>query len=96
MSGFWVRQGTTLEPGTRLLGVCKRTFLRQIDRYVADGLNGLIDKRLEEVSHRRAGRRGGQARGSGHRIQTQVPWQKSLPIQAAVFERPDTRGGLSI
>ena len=31
-----------------------RTFRRTINRYEEDGLDGLIDKRLAQVSHRRA------------------------------------------
>jgi len=42
------------EEAARLLGVCDRTFRRHIDRYEEDGLDGLIDKRLNQVSHRRA------------------------------------------
>ena len=38
----------------RLLGVCERTFRRYIDRYGDEGLDGLIDKRLKHLSHRRA------------------------------------------
>ena len=37
-----------------MLGVCDRTFRRYINRFQEDGLDGLIDKRLEQVSHRRA------------------------------------------
>ena len=44
----------TQEEATRLLGVCERTFRRYIDRYEDEGLQGLIDKRLNQVSHRRA------------------------------------------
>ncbi|MFT4067611.1 helix-turn-helix domain-containing protein [Paraburkholderia sp.] len=44
----------TQAEAARLLGVCERTFRRQTDRYKADGLDGLIDKRLEQISHRRA------------------------------------------
>ena len=42
------------EEAARLLGVCERTFRRYIDRYEEEGLSGLIDKRLEQASHRRA------------------------------------------
>ena len=38
----------------RLFGVCERTFRRYIDRYEEEGLDGLIDKQLEQSSHRRA------------------------------------------
>jgi transposase len=44
----------TQEEAARLLGVCERTFRRYLDRYEEAGLEGLIDKRLEQVSHRRA------------------------------------------
>lgn len=36
------------------MGVCERTFRRYIDRYEEAGLEGLIDQRLNQVSHRRA------------------------------------------
>ena len=36
-----------------MLGVCGRTFRRYGDRY-EDGLDGLVDKRLEQVFHRLA------------------------------------------
>lgn len=42
------------EEAARLLGVCERTFRRYMDRYEEEGLQGLIDKRLEQVSQRRA------------------------------------------
>jgi hypothetical protein len=44
----------TQEEAARLLGVCERTFRRYINRYEEEGLDGLIDKRLSQVSHRRA------------------------------------------
>jgi hypothetical protein len=34
--------------------VCERTFRRYLDRYEEAGLEGLIDQRLEQMSHRRA------------------------------------------
>ena len=34
--------------------MCERTFRRYLDRYEEAGLEGLIDKRLEQVSHQRA------------------------------------------
>ena len=37
-----------------MLGQCERSFRRQIERYQADGLDGLLDKRLSEISRRRA------------------------------------------
>ena len=34
--------------------VCDRTFRRYLMRYEADGLEALVDRRLEQVSHRKA------------------------------------------
>ena len=52
--GGWTESRLTQEEAARLLGVCERTFRRYIDRYEEDGLDGLIDKRLSQVSHRQA------------------------------------------
>lgn len=52
--GGWTEGRLTQEEAARLLGVCDRTFRRYIDRYEEAGLDGLIDKRLDHVSHRRA------------------------------------------
>ena len=52
--GGWQNGRLTQEEAARLLGVCDRTFRRYIDRYEEEGLEGLIDKRLNQVSHRRA------------------------------------------
>ena len=45
---------TQEEEAARLLGLCERTFRRYIDHYEEAGLDGLIDKRLSQVSHRKA------------------------------------------
>ena len=50
----WTENRLTQEEAARLLGVCPRTFRRIINRYAEDGRDGLIDKRLAQVSHRRA------------------------------------------
>ena len=50
----WQDRRLTQEEAARLLGVCERTFRRHIDRYEEAGLDGLIDRRIEEVSHRKA------------------------------------------
>ena len=52
--GGWQGGRLTQEEAARLLGVCERTFRRYIDRYEDEGLDGLIDKRLNQVSQRRA------------------------------------------
>jgi transposase len=50
----WQEGRLTQEEAARLLGVCERSFRRYINRYEEKGLDGLIDKRLEEASHRKA------------------------------------------
>jgi len=52
--GGWTESRLTQEEAALLLGVCARTFRRYIDRYEEEGLDGLIDKRLSQVSCRRA------------------------------------------
>jgi hypothetical protein len=37
-----------------ILGQCERSFRRHIERFQADGLDGLLDKRLSQISKRRA------------------------------------------
>jgi hypothetical protein len=50
----WDKGRLTQEEAARLLGVCERTFRRYLDRFHEAGLEGLIDKRLSQVSQRRA------------------------------------------
>ena len=50
----WTERRLTQEDAAQLLGVCARTFRRYIDRYEEEGLDGLLDKRLTQISHRRA------------------------------------------
>jgi len=52
--GGWQEGRLTQEEAARLLGLCARSFRRYIDRYEDAGLSGLIDKRLSQVSQRRA------------------------------------------
>lgn len=52
--GGWQARRLTQEEAARWLGVCERTFRRYLDRFEEAGLEGLIDKRLNQVSHRRA------------------------------------------
>ena len=52
----WQALRLTQGEAARLLGVCDRTFRRYVDRYEdegLDGLDGLVDKRLGQVSARR-------------------------------------------
>ena len=52
-SGWNERRLTQAEAG-QLLGMCERSFRRYLGRYEAEGLEGLIDHRLEQVSNRLA------------------------------------------
>jgi transposase len=50
----WRESRLSQEEAAQILGVCNRTFRRQICRYEENGLEGLNDKRLTRASHRRA------------------------------------------
>lgn len=48
----WSEKRLTQEEAAILLGISSRSFRRYIDRYEDSGLEGLMDKRLEQGSHR--------------------------------------------
>lgn len=50
----WTEGRITQDAAARMLGVCPRTFRRYVSRYYENGLDGLIDKRLSQVSSRKA------------------------------------------
>lgn len=50
----WKARRLTQEEAARLLGVCERTFRRHLVRYEDQGMEGLTDQRLGQISHRRA------------------------------------------
>src|ERR1035437_8929285 len=50
----WNEGRLTQAEAGQLLGMCERSFRRYLARYEAEGLEGLIDHRLEQVSNRRA------------------------------------------
>ncbi len=50
----WNAGRLTQAEAARILGVCERSFRRYMGRYEAEGLDGLIDRRLEQASNRRA------------------------------------------
>lgn len=50
----WTKRCITQEEASRLLGVSNRTFRRYITRYEEEGIEGLTDKRLSQISHKRA------------------------------------------
>ena len=50
----WSQGNLTQAEAAILLGQCERSFRRHIERFEADGLEGLLDKRLSQISERRA------------------------------------------
>lgn len=50
----WQSSSLTQEAAALVLGVSDRTFRRYVDRFEESGFDGLADKRLTQVSHRRA------------------------------------------
>lgn len=50
----WNEGRLTQSEAAELLGQCERSFRRHVQRYEADGLQGLLDRRLSQVSKRRA------------------------------------------
>lgn len=52
--GGWQEGRLTEEEAARVLGVHERTCRRYVDGYHEEGLQGLIDKRLAQVSQRRS------------------------------------------
>ena len=50
----WNMGRLTQAEAARLLGVCERSFRRYLVRYEAEGMDGLIDRRLEQASNRQA------------------------------------------
>lgn len=52
--GDWQASKLTQSEAAEILGVCERTFRRQIHRFEADGEDGLIDQRVGKASSRKA------------------------------------------
>jgi transposase len=50
----WNAGRLTQSEAAQLLGMCERSFRRYLSRYEAEGLDGLIDRRLDQISNRRA------------------------------------------
>ena len=46
----WQKRRLTQEAAAELLGVCARTFRRHINRFENEGIDGLLDKRMHQVS----------------------------------------------
>ena len=95
----WTSMRLTQIDAAQLLGVCPRTFRRTINRYEEDGLDGLFDKRLAQVSHRRApvdevmrlvDRY--RKRRQGWNVQHYTAWVKNTLQQAGVVNKAPKRG----
>jgi hypothetical protein len=50
----WNAGRLTQAGAAQILGMCERSFRRYLGRYEAEGIEGLIDRRLDQVSNRRA------------------------------------------
>lgn len=50
----WKAKRLTQEEAASLLGVCDRTFRRYIVNYEEEGMQGLVDMRMSQISHKRA------------------------------------------
>jgi transposase len=50
----WSEGRLTQAAAAQILGMCERSFRRYLSRYETEGLDGLIDRRLDHVSYRRA------------------------------------------
>jgi hypothetical protein len=50
----WNEGRLTQTEAALLLGQCERSFRRHIERFEADGMQGLLDRRLSQISKRRA------------------------------------------
>ncbi len=50
----WQKGRLSQQEAARILGICERSFRRYRDRYEEKGMEGLLDKRLCQASHRRA------------------------------------------
>ena len=50
----WTEKPLSQREAAEILGVCDCTFRRYVQRFEGDGVEGLIDYRLGQVSHRRA------------------------------------------
>lgn len=50
----WNKGRLTQAEAGQILGMCERSFRRYLARYEAEGIEGLIDRRIDQISHRRA------------------------------------------
>ncbi|MDF1684982.1 MAG: helix-turn-helix domain-containing protein [Legionellaceae bacterium] len=50
----WRSKGLTQEEAAEILGISDRTFRRYLVSYEEEGMEGLVDMRLSQISHKRA------------------------------------------
>ena len=50
----WQKRRFTQEEAAQILGMSERSFRRYIHRYNESGLEGLVDRRLRDISHKKA------------------------------------------
>ena len=79
----WNQGRSSQAEAALLLSQCERSFRRHIERFEAYGMDGLLDRRLSQISKRRAssaevGRDVGAERGRSSLVQ----WPVSGRIQA--------------
>ncbi|MSQ19146.1 MAG: DUF1343 domain-containing protein [Betaproteobacteria bacterium] len=75
-----------------MLGHCERSFRRYIERFQADGLEGLLDKRLSQISKRRANQ--AEIDGVVHSYAMEAAAQARIPF--IVLDRPNPLGGRAV
>jgi hypothetical protein len=84
----WQAGRLAQQEAARLLGVCERSFRRYVDRYEAGGLDRLMDKRMSQLSHRRAPLPGMMLHqdGSTHEWVPGVRWDLIVTMDDATGE----------
>ena len=50
----WQKRRLTQEEAAQILGMSERSFRRYVHRYNESGLEGLVDRRLRDISHKKA------------------------------------------
>ena len=91
------RRGFDAAEAALLLGQCERSFRRHAERYRADGLEGLLDQRLSQISKRRGKHRLKRERApppgmmvrqdaSTHGWVSQVLWDLAVTMDDATGE----------
>lgn len=86
----WNEGRLTQAEAAQILGMCERGFRRYLSRYEAEGLDGLIDRRLEQVLNRRAPTMSGPmptTLTASHRLAQRTSPRNSVTPRAATTGR---------